>query len=87
MHEENYKKVGVIDTGSSARGFAALGLKVFPAETAQEAREKMCIRDSTRGPRHAAAAHDAVLSCCTPKTNRRSHCRETFLVCFLRSAA
>lgn len=39
MHEENYKKVGVIDTGSSARGFAALGLKVFPAETAQEARE------------------------------------------------
>lgn len=31
------KKVGVIDTGGSARGFAALGLRVFPAETAEEA--------------------------------------------------
>ena len=31
------KKVGVIDTGGSARGFAALGLRVFPAETPEEA--------------------------------------------------
>ena len=31
------KKVAVIDTGGSARGFAALGLKVFPAETPEQA--------------------------------------------------
>ena len=33
------KKIAVIDTGGSARGFAALGLKVFPAENGQQAAE------------------------------------------------
>ena len=37
MSSNGWKKIGVIDTGGGARGFAALGLEVFPAETVEEA--------------------------------------------------